>query len=136
MEYIISPYLSHDIGGISLKKEWRPRRDLNPGENDLRNNTYKDQMENLVCWVMVGLRLSEEPSKEKNEMKQLKAKVDDLQCAIITLILVVILLAGYITVQILQQPFIIYLADPRLAFVGVVVVLILFTLWLATSKGE
>jgi hypothetical protein len=136
MEYIISPYLSHDIGGISLKKEWRPRRDLNLGENDLRNNTYKDQMENLVCWVMVGLRLSEEPSKEKNEMKQLKAKVDDLQCAIITLILVVILLAGYITVQILQQPFIIYLADPRLAFVGVVVVLILFTLWLATSKGE
>ncbi|MBY8998709.1 MAG: hypothetical protein KGD60_13345 [Candidatus Thorarchaeota archaeon] len=80
--------------------------------------------------------MSEEPSKEKNEMKQLKAKVDDLQCAIITLILVVILLAGYITVQILQQPFIIYLADPRLAFVGVVVVLILFTLWLATSKGE
>ena len=136
MDYIISLYLGHDIGGNSLKKEWRPRRDLNPGENDLRNNTYKDQMENLVCWVMVGLRLSEEPSKEKNEMKQLKAKVDDLQCAIITLILVVILLAGYITVQILQQPFIIYLADPRLAFVGVVVVLILFTLWLATSKGE
>ncbi len=52
------------------------------------------------------------------------------------MIIVVTLLAGYIALEILQQPFIIYLADPRLVFVGLVAVLIVFALWLATSTGE
>ena len=85
---------------------------------------------------MVGLRLSEEPPKEKNDVKQLNAVVDDLRCAVIVMIIVVTLLAGYIALQILQQPFITYLADPRLVFVGLVAVLIVFALWLVTSKGE
>jgi hypothetical protein len=80
--------------------------------------------------------LSEEPSKEKNDVKQLKAVVEDLRCAVIVIIIVVSLLAGYVALQILQQPFITYLFDPRLVFVGLVAVLIVFALWLAASTGE
>ena len=109
---------------------------MNPGENDSRNNTYKDQVDSLVSRVMVGLRLSEELPKEKNDVKQLKAVIEDLRCAVIVMIVVVTLLAGYIALQILQQPFITYLFDPRLVFVGLLAVLIVFALWLATSRGE
>jgi hypothetical protein len=80
--------------------------------------------------------LSEEPPKEKDDVKQLEAVVEDLRCAVIVLIIVVSLLAGYISFQILQQSFITYLFDPRLVFVGFMAVLIVFALWLATSKGE
>jgi hypothetical protein len=80
--------------------------------------------------------LSEEPLKEKNDVKQLKAVVEDLRCAVTVIIIVVSLLAGYIALQILQQPFITYLADPRLVFVGLLAVLIVFALWLAASTGE
>jgi len=80
--------------------------------------------------------LSEATSKEKNDVKQLKAVVEDLRCAVIVMIIVVSLLAAYIALQLLQQSFITYLSDPRLVFVGLVAVLIVFALWLATSKGE
>ena len=55
---------------------------------------------------------------------------------VIVMIIVVTLLAGYIALQILQQPFITYLSDPRLVFVGLLAFLIVFALWLATSRGE
>jgi hypothetical protein len=97
---------------------------------------YKVPIESLVSRVLVGRKLSEEQSKEKNDVKQLKAVVEDLRCAVIVMIVVVALLSGYIALQILQQPFITYLADPRIVFVGLLAVLILFALWLATSKGD
>lgn len=80
--------------------------------------------------------MSEEPPKEKNDVKQLKAVVEDLRCAVIVIIIVVSLLAGYIALQIFQQPFLTYLSDSRLVFVGLLAVLIVFALWLATSTGE
>lgn len=80
--------------------------------------------------------MSEELPKEKNDVKQLKAVIEDLRCAVIVMIVVVSLLAGYIALQLLQQSFITYLFDPRLVFVGLVAFLIVFALWLATSKGE
>ncbi|MFW9964517.1 MAG: hypothetical protein ACFFCX_13180 [Candidatus Sifarchaeia archaeon] len=80
--------------------------------------------------------MSEAPPKEKNDVKQLKAVVEDLRCAVIVMIIVVSLLAGYIALQLLEQSFITYLSDPRLVFVGLVAFLIVFALWLATSKGE
>jgi len=80
--------------------------------------------------------LSEEPLKEKNDVKQLKAIVEDLRCAVIVMMIVVSLLAGYIALQILQDPFITYLLDPRIVFVGIVAFLIVFAFYLATSTGE
>jgi hypothetical protein len=79
--------------------------------------------------------LQDESSKEKIDSENLKTQIDNLRCAVISLILVVSLLAGYIILQYIQQFSISYLGDPRLYYAAVIILLLLWALSSARNKG-
>jgi hypothetical protein len=79
--------------------------------------------------------LSDESPKETTDTKRLEIQIENLRCAVITLILVVSLLAGYIILQYIQQLSIAYLFDPRLYYAGIIIVLLLWAYSSAKDKG-
>ncbi len=79
--------------------------------------------------------MSDESSSDKTDMKKLEIQIDNLRCAVISLIIVVFLIAGYVILLYIEQFSISYLGDPRLYYAALIIVLLIWAFSSARDKG-